>query len=157
MFYDSINFFLLPVLFPFSAVHLSISSHRMSVAAAQENIDIEMDRQIKYLLPSNKTLERTKAVLTRRSEADRRMRDERARSRSPTSRSRSPKSRPPTGRGRAPPSTGPDSYVQRIPFLSRTTRFAILCSERNIFKARGEADLKYISGRINLDVQVPLD
>jgi hypothetical protein len=37
--------------------------------------------------------------------------------------------------------SGSDSYVQRVPFLSRTTRFAILCSERNVFKARVEKEL----------------
>jgi hypothetical protein len=105
----------------------------MSVAAAQEVIGTGMDNE---LLASNKTVEYTKTVLTRRREAVRRMQDEMVRSKS---RSRSPKSRSPSpgsGRCRAPPSspTGPDSYV-------RTARFAILCSERNVFKARVEKEL----------------
>jgi hypothetical protein len=152
------------VSFFFSATHLSVPSHRMSVAAAQDLIDTEMNREIIYLLAANKTVERTEAILTRRREAVRRMRDENARSnsrsRSPESRSRSPKSRPPSpesrshspksrspsprsGRGRAPPSssTGADSYVQRIPFLSRTTRFVMLLNERNVFKARVKKEL----------------
>jgi hypothetical protein len=129
-------------LFLFYAITLSVPSQRMSVAAAQEIIT-GMDHEIKYLLAANKTVEYTKAVLTRRREAVRRMQDERVRSKS---RSRSPTSWPPSpgsGRCRAPPSspTGPDSYVQRVPFLSRTARFAILCSERNVFKARVEKEL----------------
>jgi hypothetical protein len=135
------------VAFSFSAIHLSVLSHRMSVAATQEIIDTGIDHEIKYLLAANKTIECTKAALTRRREAfrDKRVRSKN-RSRSPKDRSRSPKTRsssPSSGRCRAPPSspTSPDSNVQRVPFLSRTARFAILCSERNVFKARVEKEL----------------
>jgi hypothetical protein len=113
-------------------------------------IDTKMDEEIKYLLAANKTVERTEATLARRRDALRRVRDEKARSsgrsRSPKSRSSSPKSRsasPRSGRGRAPPSSpaSPDCYVQRIPFSSRASRFAMLCSERNVFNARVEKEL----------------
>jgi hypothetical protein len=112
------------------------------VAATQELIDTDMNREIKHLLAANKTVERTEAILNRRREAVRRMRDENVRS---NSRSRSPKSRSPSprsGRDRAPPSssTGADSYVQRIPFLSRTTRFIILLNERDKARVKKEHD-----------------
>jgi hypothetical protein len=93
-------------------------------------IDAKMNDEIKYLLATNKTVERTDRML----EELRRKHNKRERSRSPNSRSRSPESK----RGRALPSAYAsfNAYVQQLPSMSRTTRFAILCSERSVFNAR---------------------
>jgi hypothetical protein len=116
-------------------------SYRMSVSAAQEIMDVQSVAliEIKYLLAVNKTVERT----ARRMEAVRRMHDKKARSKS---RSRSLEGRshsPGLTRGRALPSSSSslESCVQHVPFLSRSARFAILCSERNVFNARVQKEL----------------